>query len=124
MQAIGEERVLDDGELLLHVIQRLVGDEREIDVAQVMVDGTAACATPHEMTAFVKQQLDVALRIRVLIVADDDGLLVFPEIHRDDAFLLMIREVLLNGTVEEGIVLVADDESKMIHVFLFWLTRG
>ena len=109
-KSIGEERVLDDGELLAHVIQRLVGDEREVDVAQVVVDGAAACAATHQMTAFIEQQLDVAFRIGILVIADDDGLLVFPEVHRNGAFLLLVREILLHGAVEEGIVLVADDD--------------
>ena len=101
---------MDDRELFLHVIQRLVGDEREVDVAEIVVDGPATRAATHEMSTFVKQQLDVAFGIRILVVADDNSLLVFPEIHGHDAFLLMVREILLHGAVEEWVVLVADDD--------------
>ena len=45
-----------------------------------------------------------------MVVADDDGLLVFPEVHRHGVCLLIVSEKLLNGAVEEGVVLVADDD--------------
>ena len=75
-----------------------------------MVDRTSTRATPHEVSAFVEEQLDIALRIRVLVVTDDNGLLVFPEVHCDNVLLLVVGEILLNGSIEEGIVLVADDD--------------
>ena len=109
-QAIGEKCILDNRELLSHIIKVFVGDEREVDVAQVVVNGSTTRATPHQMTAFVKQELHVALRIGVLVVADDHRLLVFPKVHGDGVCFLMVREVLLHGAVEEGIVLVADDD--------------
>ena len=80
-----------------------------------MVYGTTARAPTHQMTSFVKQQPDIALRIGVLVVADDHRLLVLPEVHGDGAFLLMVSEVLLHRAVEEGIVLVANDDLKATH---------
>ena len=75
-----------------------------------MVNGAATRTATHQMAAFVEQQLDIAFRIGVLVVTDDHRLLVFPKVKGDGVYLLMVREVLLHGAVEEGIVLVADDD--------------
>jgi hypothetical protein len=62
------------------------------------------------VTTFIEEQLDITLRIRVLVVTNDDGLLVFPEIHSGNAFLLVVSEILFDSAIEERVVLVADDD--------------
>ena len=110
LQAIATQSLLNDGELLPNVIQLFVGNEREVDVTQVVIDSTTTCTATHQMTALVQQQLYVTLRIRILVVADNDRLLVLPQIHGNYAFLLMLGEILFHSPIEERIVLVADDD--------------
>lgn len=100
---------MNHGELFLHIIQLFVGNEGEVDVAQVVVYRTSSCAASHEMSAFIEQKLYIAFRVWILVVSDDYGLLVFPKVHSNDSFLLALGEVLLDGAVEEGVVLRADD---------------
>ena len=74
-----------------------------------MIDRTTTRAAPHEMTAFIQKQLNVTFGVWVLVVADDNSTLVFPKVQSDFPFQLMLNEILFNGAVEKGIVLVADD---------------
>ena len=98
---------MNHGELFFHIIQLFVGNEGEVDVAQVVIDSSAARTASHKVTAFIKQKFDVAICVRVLVEADDHGLLVFPKVQSNDTFLLAFREVLLDGAIEEGVVLRA-----------------
>jgi len=54
-EAVGTQSILNDRKLLRHVIQFFVGDKREVDVAEVVVDSTAARASSHEVATFVQE---------------------------------------------------------------------
>lgn len=112
---VGEKGVLDDRELFSYVIEVLVCNEGEIDITQVVIHSASSCASSHEMSSFVEQQLHIAFSIRVLTVANNHGSLVFPKIKCDDAFLLMLRKMLFHGAVEKRIVLVANDDLEFFH---------
>ena len=101
--------------MLANIVVLAIGNERKVDVAEVVVDGTTASAASHDMTAFVKKHLDIALGIRVLVVTDDDGLLVFPKIHRDGVFFLVVDEICFDRAVQKRVVLCADDDLQFWH---------
>ena len=101
---------LYDAELTRLVVESFGDDEREVDVAVVVIHRSAAGTAPHEVAAVGLEGLDVALAKWILVLSDDDGATVAPQVERHGVGLGEREEVVLDGNVPIGICLVGYDE--------------
>ena len=113
MQAEALDGALDDTELSLLVLERLGDDEREVEVAVIVVDGTAAGLTPHQVAAVGLESLHIHLAKRVLVLPYHHRTPVLPKIqHHTVGLTLVVRsfvafyKVVLYGDIPIRICLV------------------
>ena len=71
--------VENDSETLAEIEFCAWEDDREIQISEIVVNGSAAGAASREESAFVLKQSRFALRPRVLIASDDDSVLILPQ---------------------------------------------
>ena len=108
VQAETLDGTLDDGELTLLVVEGLGDDEREVDVAVVVIYGAASRLAAHKVAAISHQRINIALGERVLILPDNYSTVVLPKV-KDDA-VGMFNKVILNGDIPIGIGLAGNEE--------------
>ena len=98
---------LDDGELALLVVDGFGDDEGEVEVAVVVVDGATAGLAAHEKAPIGLKGLDVDLAIGVLVLSDDDGAAVAPQIERDG--ISRLDKIILDGDIPIRLRLIRND---------------
>ena len=94
----------DNIQLAPYVVVFFLYQEGEVDVPQIVIDGSAAGKSAHQMSAAFFQLGQVTFFPWVLIAADNDGMLILPEV--EDAFGLAAVEhqVFLHGKIGIGII--------------------
>ena len=80
-----------------------VGDEREVQVAQVVIDRAAAGKAAHHGDVMGPDEVTVDLRHRVLIFADNDGVVVLPEHEVALAAVQAVEHILLQSQIPAGV---------------------
>ena len=114
MQTETLHRPLDDPELALLVVEGLGDDKGEIEIPVVVVDGSAAGLAAHQVAAVGFQGFHIALAEGVLVLSNNHGTAVAPEVKHDT--IGMFNEVVLYGDIPIGVGLVGDDELEF-HYF-------
>ena len=80
VEAEALDSALDNAELPLLIVESLGGDEGEVEVTVVVIDGAATGATSHEVAAVGLEGVDVHLAVWVLVLPDDNSAAVAPEV--------------------------------------------
>ena len=92
------------------VVERGWRNEAEIDVAAIVVDGTSASGATHDIAAVGDEAFDIAFAEGVLVLSDDYGAVVFPEVEGYVAVIGLFDEPVFDGDVNVRVGLVADDD--------------
>lgn len=95
--------VENDPEAFAEIEFRARENDRKVQIPEIVVNGSAAGAAPREKSALVLKQPRFALRPRVLIATDDDGMPILPQ-----------KE---NGTVETLAILCQITFAKTHEIF-------
>ena len=106
--AEGAAGLHDHALLLAKVIVLRAQREGEVEIAHVVVDRAAAGETAGQCPAVALQLGRAAFLPRVLVAADDDRVLVLPEIEDAGVLPHRIGQILLKGKVAVGIGAGAD----------------
>ena len=72
----------------------------------------------HQESSIGLQLLYIAFGIGVLILSDDHGAAILPEIHGDVAIGGLGKQIILDGNVEIRIRLIGDDDTR--HRRFLW----
>jgi len=72
------DRQRDDFNLPLEIVVTLIGDEREIEVAEVVKHGAAPRRSAGQLPAVGFEPRTVAFFPGILVASDDDGRLILP----------------------------------------------
>ena len=92
------------------VVERGWRNEAEIDVATVVVDSAAASGATHKVATVGDEAFDIAFAEWVLVLSDDNGAVVFPEVEGYGAVIGLFDEPVFDGDVNVWVDLVADDD--------------
>ena len=101
-------------------------DKRKIQVAVVVIDGTAAGTPPHKEAAISLKAFDIALAKWVLVLPYDNRATVLPKIHRDGITLGQSHKIVLNRNIYEWIGLVGNNYFQFWHnkIRIYTLRKG
>jgi hypothetical protein len=121
LQAIVCHGTLEDGKLAGLVVQLIGHDEGEIEIAQIVKDRATSRAATHQKSPVGLQEVYIALGIGILELSNDNGTAVGPEVKGNVSVGRLREEILLNGNVEIGIGLGAEDETWQGYFCLLFL---
>lgn len=82
-----------------HVVVVLLGDKGEIQIAEIVVDSATAGKTASKAPAVGFQGRDVTFFPGILVLADDDCVLILPEIEDDLICCDMIEQPVFQGKI-------------------------
>ena len=94
----------DNVQLALYVVVFFLHEEGEVDISQIVIDGSAAGKSAHQMSAAFFQLRQVTFFPWVLIAADNDGMLILPEVEDAFGFAAVEHQVFLHGKIGIWIV--------------------
>ena len=116
----------DNLKLAVDIINFVRYDKRKVQVAIVMIDGTAAGTTPHKKAAIGLKAFYIALAERVLVLPDNHRATVLPKIHRDGVRLGQCHKIVLNRNVLKWIGLVGNNYLQFRHnkIKIYMLKKG
>jgi hypothetical protein len=113
LDADATEPVEDHADLPLDVVDVPAAGEREVRVAEVVVDGAAAGGASRELHAVAVHVLEAALHPGVLVAADDDRRPVPPQVEHHLLGSGGLEEPLLEREVEPGVVADGLDVARL-----------
>ena len=96
-------RLGDHLQLALHVIIVPVHTKREVQIAQVVVDRTAAAETPGKLSAVSGKRLQIHLFPGILVAPDDHCPLILPKVQKEFIPLYLFCQPLFQGQIHVGI---------------------
>ena len=111
LQTVVGHSLLEHRKLSRSVVKVVRNHKGEIEIAQVVEYGPTTGAATHEEATVILKEGDVALGIGILVLPDDHGATVCPEVEGEVAIGGLGKEILLNGNVEVRVGLGAQEKA-------------
>ena len=89
--------------------------EGKIQIPLIMINGTSARNPSGEVSVFLIQSFDITLAESVLIAADNDRIVIAPQVEDDLIFGYMIQKILLQRLVPVYIEGIGRRHEKISH---------